>query len=65
MKNYIIEKLQELKLKNWFFNRLLCEHEYKWVRNIYGDEINIRDGKRSVHICTKCGKLKYENFLKL
>ena len=26
-----------------------------WVRNIYGDEINLRDGKRSVWQCRRCG----------
>lgn len=36
--------------------RLRCEHEYRLVRNIGGDEINARDGKRSECECTKCGK---------
>ena len=37
--------------------RLFCRHEYKFVRNIYGDEINLWGGKRSVWRCHKCGKV--------
>ncbi len=36
--------------------RLFCKHEYEWVRNIYGDEINATGGYRSVWRCAKCGK---------
>lgn len=35
--------------------RLLCKHEYVWVRNIYGDEINHAGGNRSWWRCRKCG----------
>ena len=35
--------------------RLLCKHEYVWVRNIYGDEINHVGGHRSWWRCRKCG----------
>lgn len=37
--------------------RLFCTHEYEFVRNIYGDEINWAGGKRSWWRCRKCGKL--------
>ena len=32
---------------NWI-KRLFCAHRYEWVRNIYGDEINLSGGKRSL-----------------
>ncbi len=38
--------------------RLLCRHEWEWLRNIYGDEINLAGGKRSWWRCKKCGKLR-------
>ena len=44
-------------------NRLFCKHNYKFVRNIYGDEINHLNGKRSVWVCEKCGKLEYRDYL--
>lgn len=39
-----------------FIKRLLCHHEYEFVRNIYGDEINHVGGNRSWWRCRKCGK---------
>ena len=36
--------------------RLFCRHEYEFVRNIYGDEINHAGGCRSWWRCRKCGK---------
>ncbi|MBQ9317006.1 MAG: hypothetical protein IJ203_09300 [Atopobiaceae bacterium] len=36
--------------------RLLCKHEYEFVRNIYGDEVNHVGGCRSWWRCKKCGK---------
>lgn len=45
-----------------FFKRLWFlithEHEYVWYRNIYGDEINLVNGKRSEWQCRLCGKWK-------
>lgn len=49
---------------NWFkrlFKR--CEHDYEFVRNIYGDEINFRNGNRSEWRCKKCGKIEYRRYL--
>lgn len=40
-----------------FVKRLLCSHEYEFVRNIYGDEINHVGGARSWWRCKKCGKM--------
>lgn len=37
--------------------RLFCRHEWEFVRNIYGDEINAAGGNRSWWRCRKCGKL--------
>ena len=38
--------------------QLFCKHEYKFVRNIYGDEIIASGWKRSMWRCEKCGKFK-------
>ena len=43
--------------------RLFCKHDYKFVRNIYGDEIRYVGWKRSEWQCTKCGKYQYRNEL--
>ena len=51
---------------NWlrkFIHNFECEHEYVFVRNIYGDEINQHNGKRSIWKCTKCGKIEYKDTL--
>ncbi len=42
-----------------FLGRLFCKHEYVFVRNIYGDEINAKGGMRSVWRCKKCGCIQY------
>ena len=39
-----------------FIKRLFCKHEYKFVRNLYGDEIIEYGWSRSVWRCNKCGK---------
>lgn len=46
-----------------WIKRLFCKHTYLWVRNIYGDEINAMNGKRSWWRCTRCGKWKAKNKL--
>ena len=43
--------------------RILCKHDYVFVRNIYGDEINAAGGKRSWWRCRKCGKRKLRSQL--
>jgi hypothetical protein len=43
--------------------KLFCKHSYSHLRNIHGDEINYRGGKRSIFICKKCGKIKYGDLL--
>ena len=45
-----------------FIKRLFCYHELEFVRNIYGDEINLTN-KRSIYKCKKCGAIKYSNNL--
>lgn len=45
------------------FKRLFCNHEYNFLRNIYGDEIIHRGFKRSIWICNKCGKNKLSDYL--
>ena len=46
-----------------FFKRKKCEHDYEFVRNIYGDEINWCGGYRSEWRCKKCGKSEYRRYL--
>lgn len=51
---------------NWlrkFIQNFGCEHEYEFVRNIYGDEINQSGGYRSLWQCSKCGKYMYSKRL--
>lgn len=48
-----------------FIKSLFCKHEYEFVRNIHGDEINHMGGKRSIWRCKKCGKFKYKYELEL
>lgn len=48
-------------IKKLFEN--VCTHDFIWVCNIYGDEINLHDGKRSVWKCSKCDKLEYRDDL--
>ena len=42
---------------NWL-KRFFCAHRYEWMRNIYGDEINLSGGKRSLWGCIECGKVQ-------
>jgi RNase P subunit RPR2 len=47
-----------------FFKRLMCKHsDMQHVRNIHGDEINFRGGKRSVWQCANCGAIKLRDHL--
>lgn len=39
---------------------LFCNHEYKFVRKLYADEINAHNGKRNEYVCVKCGMYKWE-----
>ncbi|QIK61262.1 hypothetical protein G7050_16025 [Dysgonomonas sp. HDW5A] len=45
-----------------FIKQLFCEHEYQFVRNIYGDEINFFNA-RSLWRCPKCGKYTGKSYL--
>lgn len=47
---------------NWKFWKK-CKHDYEFVRNIYGDEINSCGGCRSIWKCKKCGKYFYNKEL--
>jgi len=42
--------------------RLFCKHDYEFLENIYGDEINYLNC-RSLWKCKKCGKIKKSNKL--
>lgn len=41
-----------------FFQRLFCQHQWAFFRNVYGDEIIMMGYKRSVWKCDKCGKFE-------
>jgi len=44
--------------------QLFCKHSFKFVRNIYGDEIYMTGRfKRSWWKCEKCGLQQSESFL--
>jgi len=49
-------------IMNWI-KSLFCKHEYEFVRNIYGDQINYCNGKRSIWKCKKCGNIEYRDKL--
>lgn len=51
-----------MKCINKLFENI-CTHDFIWLRNIYGDEINLHDGKRSIWCCSKCGKVEYRDEL--
>lgn len=46
-----------------FFKRIFCRHSYEHKRIVYGDEIIDLGWRRSVWICSKCGKMKYEEHM--
>lgn len=42
-----------------FITCLFRGHKFQFERNIYGDEINYRNGKRSEWWCMHCGLYQY------
>jgi hypothetical protein len=57
--------MEENKMIN-FIKRMLCKHEdLAFSYNLYGDEINIHHGKRSLWGCRKCGKSIYKDEIKI
>ena len=42
---------------------ILCEHDWRWLRNLYGDAIEEYGGARSVWRCHRCGKFDYRGEL--
>ena len=41
------------------FKCFLKDHKLSWNRNIFGDEINGRNGKRTEFRCDRCGHYEY------
>jgi hypothetical protein len=39
-----------------FLRRLFCDHVWEWRRNLYGDQIHLSGGNRSLWCCVKCDK---------
>ena len=54
-----------LKIIKQLWKQYHCDHDYQWVRNIYGDEIIYKDFNRSIWKCKKCGKIIYREKLYL
>lgn len=46
-----------------FFKRFMCDHKYKRVRTIHGDEIIHRNYKRSEWVCRHCEKRVFSRYL--
>ena len=45
--------------------KLFCKHNYKWIRNVFGDEIYMTGKfKRSWWKCNKCSNWKSLEYLK-
>jgi hypothetical protein len=45
------------------FKKRFCKHRYELVMNIYGDVIIHIGFKRSMWKCSKCGKVKFSDYL--
>ncbi len=45
------------------YGSVFCIHSLRFLRNIYGDEINHAGGKRSVWRCRKCGVTRLKDRL--
>jgi hypothetical protein len=39
---------------------LACPHVFTFYRNVYGDEINLLGGSRSIWRCIHCGREKFD-----
>ncbi len=39
--------------------KLFCNHDYVFNRMLYGDEINVHNGKRKEYRCKKCDCYKW------
>jgi hypothetical protein len=46
-----------------WLRKFFCAHDYRWQRNIFGDEINHSGGARSIWKCCKCKKFQFRNTL--
>lgn len=43
--------------------KMKCQHDLMFIKNIFGDEIIWSGYKRSIWKCTKCGKNKWNDKL--
>ena len=39
--------------------KIFCKHDFIYIRNLYGDKINLHNGKRNEYRCKKCGMYKW------
>lgn len=44
---------------DYMFCEFFCDHDFEFEKNLFGDSINFHNGKRSMFICKKCGKVKF------
>jgi hypothetical protein len=45
--------------------QIFCKHEYRFLRNLYGDEIMQHGHNRSVWFCIHCSKIEYHQGYKV
>lgn len=49
-------------MRRWL-KRLFCSHNWRWKRNIYGDEIIARNYNRSEWFCVYCKAIRFRDYL--
>lgn len=54
---WLRREMHRLKMRRLHNSRLSCQ--WRFVRNVYGDEINALDGVRSIWRCRYCDALGY------
>ena len=45
--------------------QMLCRHEFRFLRNLYGDEIIHHGHNRSMWFCIHCSKIEYQQAYKV
>jgi len=50
-------------IPSYFYHLYFCNHEWKFNRNIYGDEIIYSGFHRSWWVCDKCGISQGRDYL--
>lgn len=50
---------KHFKTQMKILKKIFCRHDFIYIRKLYGDEINLHDGKRNEYRCKKCGIYKW------